>query len=80
MLLHPTRGRIYALPIGPTLTCGRSRAPSQGRYHHRTALTKQTLSKNRTTLGCSFGTTPRFGYVERNIKKTATPGPGAYVN
>ena len=49
-------------------------------YSSSTMATRPTLSKQRAPVSHTFSKTPRFGYVERNIRKTATPGPGAYVN
>lgn len=57
--------------------------PGPGKYEMRknnSAFGKSALSSKKHKPSYSFGTTSRFGYVERNIRKTATPGPGAYVN
>jgi len=54
--------------------------PGPGSYNRLTSTGVQPLSRRRTAASFSFGTTPRFGYVDRTIAKNATPGPGAYVN
>jgi hypothetical protein len=37
------------------------------------------FSHDRAPIAFSFSTSDRFGYVERALKKNATPGPGSYV-
>ena len=54
--------------------------PGPGKYGHRVSMGNQALSRNRAPIAHSFSTTPRFAYVDRMIKKNATPGPGEYVN
>ena len=55
--------------------------PGPGKYRHRQSLNeKQLLSRNRNAPKPSFPRTSRFGYVDKMIRETATPGPGAYVN
>jgi hypothetical protein len=54
--------------------------PGPGIYDHRISVGKQALSKNKNTAAFSFGTTGRFDYVDRTIRKNATPGPGTYVS
>ena len=59
------------------------RTPGPGQYErakNHSAMGKQVLTKKKHAAAYSFGTTSRFGYIDRNIAKTATPGPGAYVN
>ena len=54
--------------------------PGVGAYGHRTSVGKQALSRNKNTASFSFGTTERFAYVDRTIRKNATPGPGTYIS
>jgi hypothetical protein len=55
--------------------------PGPGNYKTtgRESMGKQVLTKNKAPQMYSFSTADRFGYLDRAIKKNATPGPGSYI-
>jgi len=53
--------------------------PGPGQYQHRMSMGKQVLTRAKSPVSFSFSTSDRFGYIDRQLKKTATPGPGRYV-
>jgi hypothetical protein len=49
-------------------------------YKHVVALGKQQLSKKQNAFKATFGTSSRFGYLDRELKMRKTPGPGEYAS
>uniref|UniRef100_A0A7S2IYG4 Uncharacterized protein n=1 Tax=Haptolina brevifila TaxID=156173 RepID=A0A7S2IYG4_9EUKA len=52
--------------------------PNPGVYKYNPAMGKQASSKKESSFRFSFGRSERFGYIDRQLKHTRTPGPGEY--